>query len=241
MEHRLQKLLAAAGVASRRDAEQLITSGRVTVDGAVVSQLGSKADPDVSMICVDGKPIDVHPKKIYVLLNKPSGYTSTRRDPHANRVVTDLVKDVSTSLYPVGRLDVNTEGMLIMTNDGDFAAKVTHPRHKVPKTYRTELRGLVSQEVLSLLSRGIMLEDGLTAPAKTKPVGMNTARQTSVVDITITEGRKRQVRRMFETVGHPVMKLTRIKIGDLTLGNLKPGEWRFMTADEVRGILDMVS
>lgn len=241
MELRLQKLLAAAGVASRRDAEKLITDGRVTLNGQTVTQLGTKADPDVDTVCVDGQPIDLHPKKVYILLNKPRGYTSTREDPHAPKVVIDLVRDVNTHVYPVGRLDVDTEGLLILTNDGDFAMKITHPKHKIPKTYRAEVRGLVAQEILSILSRGIMLEDGFTAPAKTHLVGMNTARQASTVDITITEGRKRQVRRMFETVGHPVVRLTRTKIGNLTLGKLKPGEWRFLTPEEVQGLVSMAS
>lgn len=241
MVHRLQKLLAAAGVASRRDAEKLITAGRVTVDGEVVTQLGVKADPDTAVVCVDGQQINLHPEKVYVLLNKPRGYTSTRMDPHAPRVVIDLVKDIDTTVYPVGRLDVDTEGLLILTNDGDFAAKMTHPRHKVPKTYRTEVRGMVTQDILLLLARGLMLEDGVTAPAKTKMVGMNTARQTSLIDITITEGRKRQVRRMFDAVGHPVMRLVRVQIGNLTLGKLKPGEWRFLTPEEVAGLLSIAS
>ena len=130
----MQKLLAAAGVASRREAERLITSGRVAVDGKPVTQLGAKADPERSTVTVDGKPINLRPTRLYVLLNKPGGYTSTRRDPHATRVVTDLVKDVGANLYPVGRLDVDTEGALILTNDGDFAFKMTHPHHEVAKT-----------------------------------------------------------------------------------------------------------
>lgn len=241
MELRLQKLLAAAGVASRRDAEKLITAGRVTVNGKVVSELGAKADPEIDTVCFDGQQIDLNPLKLYVLLNKPKGYTSTREDPHAPRVVIDLVKDIDTLLYPVGRLDVDTEGMLLLTNDGDFAMKITHPKHKIPKTYRVEARGLVSQDILAILCRGIMLEDGFTAPATSEVIGLNTARQTSMVDITIREGRKRQVRRMFETVGHPVVRLTRTRIGNLTLGKLKPGEWRFLTPEEVAALVHMAS
>ena len=237
MEQRLQKLLAAAGVASRREAEKLILSGRVAVDGRVITQLGVKADPERSTITVDGKPIDLHPTLVYALLHKPRGYTSARRDPHAARLVTDLVKDIGVNLYPVGRLDVDSEGLLILTNDGDFAFKMTHPKHQVTKTYRVEARGLVSQEILRQLSRGIILEDGLTAPAKTKLIALNTARQTSIVDITIREGRNRQVRRMFEAVGHPVFRLIRTKIGDLSIGKLKPGEWRFLTREEVESLM----
>ena len=241
MEQRLQKLLAAAGLASRREAEKIIAAGRVAVNGRVVTEPGVKADPDRDVITVDGKPIDLHPQMVYVLLNKPRGYTSTRRDPHAPRVVTDLVKDVGVPLYPVGRLDVDTEGLLILTNDGDFTFKMTHPRHQVPKTYRAEVVGLVSQDILKHMARGVLLEDGMTNPAKVHMVALNTARQSSIVDITITEGRNRQVRRMFETVGHPVARLTRMSIGNLSIGKLKPGEWRFLTPKEVEGLLSIAT
>lgn len=241
MEQRLQKLLAAAGLASRREAEKIIAAGRVAVNGRVVTEPGVKADPDRDVITVDGKPIDLHPQMVYVLLNKPRGYTSTRRDPHAPRVVTDMVKDVGVPLYPVGRLDVDTEGLLILTNDGDFTFKMTHPRHQVPKTYRAEVVGLVSQDILKHMARGVLLEDGMTNPAKVHMVALNTARQSSIVDITITEGRNRQVRRMFETVGHPVARLTRMSIGNLSIGKLKPGEWRFLTPKEVEGLLSIAT
>lgn len=237
----MQKLLAAAGVASRRDAEKLITSGRVTVDGKPVMELGAKADPDRSTIAVDGKPINLHPPKVYVLLNKPRGYASTRRDPHAPRVVTDLVKEVRAELFPVGRLDIDTEGLLVLTNDGDFAFRMTHPRHRVPKTYRAEVRGLVAHETLQQLASGVLLEDGFTLPAKVTLVGVHTARHSSMIEIVITEGRKRQVRRMFDAVGHPVMRLARTKIGSLELGKLKSGEWRFLTPQEVESLLAIAS
>ena len=241
MEQRLQKLLAAAGVASRREAEKLITSGRVTVDGKVVAELGAKADPDRATITVDGRPIDLRVGKVYVLLNKPRGYASTRRDPHAPRVVTDLTKDVGVALYPAGRLDMNSEGLLILTNDGDFTFKMTHPSHQVPKTYRAEVKGLFTQDTLKHIAGGILLEDGMTAPAKTTLVVLNTARQTSIVDIVISEGRKRQVRRMFDAVGHPVVRLTRTKIGNVKIGKLKSGEWRFLKPEEVEGLLTIAS
>jgi pseudouridine synthase len=241
MEQRLQKVLAAAGVASRREAEKLILAGRVAVNGIVITQLGTKVDPEAATIVVDGKRIEVHPEQVYLLLNKPRGYTSTRRDPHAPRVITDLVKGISTPLYPVGRLDVDTEGMIILTNDGDFAFIMTHPKHNVSKTYRAEVAGLVTQGVIQELSTGILLDDRMTSPAKVSLVALNTARQTSIIDIVITEGRKRQVRRMFGTVGHPVVRLVRMKIGPITLGELKPGEWRFLTAEEVSGLLASAS
>ena len=224
-------------MASRREAEKLITSGRVAVNGSVTTQLGSTADPDTAVITVDGERIDLHPDKVYVLLNKPRGYTSTRQDPHAPRVVTDLVKDAGGNLYPVGRLDVDTSGLLILTNDGDFTYKMTHPSHHVPKTYRAEVFGLIAQETLDELASGVLLEDGMTAKAKVELATLHTAKNTSVVDITIIEGRKRQVRRMFETVGHPVLRLARIRVGKLTTGKLQPGEWRFLTPQEVKGLL----
>lgn len=237
MEQRLQKLLAAAGIASRREAEKLILAGRVTVDGQPVTELGAKADPSSADVRVDGKPIDLHPEQVYVLLNKPKGYTSTRKDPHARRIVTDLVKDVGVNLYPVGRLDVNTEGLLILTNDGDFAHKLNHPKHQIPKTYHAEVRGLVTQETLRQLACGIMLEDGMTLPAKTRLLALNTGRQTSIVEIVIREGRNRQVRRMFDAVGHPVTRLIRTRIGNIPLNKLKTGEWRFLSRNEVEALL----
>lgn len=176
-----------------------------------------------------------------MLLNKPRGYTSTRRDPHALRVITDLVKDAGASLNPVGRLDVDTDGLIILTNDGDFHQKMTHPSHHVPKTYLAEVRGLVVEEVTRQLSVGIILEDGLTAPAKVKLLALHMARQGSLVEVVLTEGRKRQVRRMLEAVGHPVVKLTRTKVGNIGIGKLKPGEWRFLSPEEVKGLLALVS
>lgn len=239
MEQRLQKLLAAAGVASRREAEELIKAGRVAVDGRVITELWTKVDPEQVTVAVDGRPVSMYPEKVYVLLNKPRGYTSTTHDPHAKRVVTDLVKDVGVSLYPVGRLDVDTEGLLILTNDGDFTHKMTHPSHQIPKTYRADVRGLVAEETAHHLATGVVLDDGITAPAKVRLLGVNTARETSVIELTIHEGRKRQIRRMLDTVGHPVIRLTRTKIGGLTVGNLRPGEWRFLRPGEVGELLGL--
>ena len=241
MEQRLQKLLAAAGVASRREAEELIRAGRVAVDGLIVTELWTKADPESARITVDGRLIDLKPNRVYVLLNKPRGYMSTTHDPHAKRVVTDLVKDIGVPLYPVGRLDVDTEGLLILTNDGDFTYRITHPSHQVPKTYRAVVRGLVLEETAHLLSSGVVLDDGITAPAKVRLLGINTVRETSVLELTIHEGRKRQIRRMLDTVGHPVIRLTRIRIGNLTAGDLRPGEWRFLKPQEVRELLAMAA
>jgi len=241
MEQRLQKLLAAAGVASRREAEEIIGAGRVAVDGRVITELGAKADPEESVITVDGRPVNLRPEKVYILLNKPRGCTSTTRDPHARHVVTDLVRSIETPIYPVGRLDVDTEGLLILTNDGDFTYKMTHPSHQVPKTYRAEVRGLVAEQTANHLATGIVLDDGITAPAEVRIVSANTVKGTSVIEVTIHEGRKRQVRRMLDTVGHPVIRLTRTKIGDLKAGSLRPGEWRLLKPAEVRALTDSAS
>ncbi|HEY3297437.1 MAG TPA: pseudouridine synthase [Armatimonadota bacterium] len=234
-------MLAAAGVASRRDAEKLILSGRVAVNGKVVTQLGVKIDPEQSTLTLDGKPVDLHPKLVYILLNKPRGYTSTRKDPHAKQVVTDLIKNLDVPVYPVGRLDVDTEGLLILTNDGDFTLRMTHPRHHVPKTYRAEVAGEITPEALRQLAVGVQLEDGKTSPAKVRLEFQNTAKRISVVQLVLTEGRKRQVRRMLAAVGSPVLKLERTKIGNLTAGKLKPGQWRFLRSDEVRSLVSMAS
>ncbi len=241
MEQRLHKVLAAAGVASRREAEKLIASGHVSVDGKIITELGTKVDPEHVTISVDGAVIDLHPRKVYILLNKPRGYTSSRRDPHAVRLVTDLVKDVAESIYPVGRLDVDTEGLLVMTNDGDFAFKLTHPSHKVEKSYRAEVRGAVSHDELKKLSEGLLLDDGMTAPAKATLLALHTTRQTSIVELTITEGRNRQVRRMLAAIAHPVTRLIRTRVGNLTVGKLMPGEWRFLTPQEVDDLLKLAS
>lgn len=237
MEQRLQKLLAAAGAASRRNAEDLITSGRVSVNGEVITKLGSKADPDIDIIEVDGRKIDLHPEFVYILLNKPKGYTSTRRDPHAKRIVTDLIKDIDRSIYPVGRLDVNTEGLILLTNDGDFTFRITHPKHNVPKTYNVTVFGLIQQESIDQLANGVLLDDRFTTPAKIALKAIITSHHMSILNITIKEGRKRQIRRMLEAVGHPVIRLVRTRIGNIHIGKMKPGEWRFLTKQEVDDLL----
>lgn len=203
----------------------------------MITELGVKADPQRDIITIDGKPVDFGRRKIYVLLYKPKGYTSTSRDPHAAKLITDLVKDIGERLYPVGRLDKNSEGLIILTNDGDFAFRITHPRYHVPKTYRVEIKGLITEEEINKLRSGIVLDDGITQPAIIEKVVCNPGRQTSTIDITIHEGRKRQVRRMFDALGHPVLNLCRIKIGNIEARGLKPGKWRFLQPHEVEGLL----
>jgi len=237
MEQRLQKALAASGVGSRRKCEELIASGRVTVDGKIVAQLGAKVDPEKSTLAVDGRPIDAFPEKVYVALNKPRGYTSTRSDPHAKRTILELLKGVSAPVYPVGRLDVDSEGLLILTNDGDFTYNLTHPSHEIPKTYVANVRGQITPNDLRALRDGITLEDGKTAPAKVRLIDYDRRKAVTRVELTIHEGRKRQVRRMFAALNRPVQKLVRTRIGNVSTGSLEPGQWRSLTDDEVASLL----
>ncbi|MCL5104722.1 MAG: rRNA pseudouridine synthase [Armatimonadetes bacterium] len=233
MEERLQKVLAAAGVASRRHCETLITTGRVAVDGRVVTELGTKVDPDKVTLTVDGKPAQQSLEKTYILLNKPPGYTSTRSDPHAKHTVLELVRDIDAYLYPVGRLDVDTSGLLILTNDGELTKMLTHPSHEVEKTYLAVVTGRVSASGLARLERGVKMEDGVTSPARARLVAYSRADDISTVELVIREGRKRQVRRMFEVIGHEVLKLSRTRLGNLDLKGLAEGRYRRLTRREV--------
>jgi 23S rRNA pseudouridine2605 synthase len=236
MEERIQKIISAAGVASRRAAEQLILDGRVRVNGQVVTELGTKADASKDHIKVDGKLINPKQPPVYIMLNKPAGYVTTMADPEGRPTVLDLLKGLKTRVYPVGRLDYNTEGLLLLTNDGDFAHLITHPKHEFPKTYRAKVKGVLTEDQINLLEQGIYLDDGKTAPAKLKKISKEEA--NSWLEITIHEGRKRQVRRMFDRVGHSVIKLKRIKTGDLTLGDLAEGSYRYLSGAEVKALKD---
>lgn len=231
MEERLQKLIAAAGLASRRQAEEWISAGRVTVNGRP-AVLGDRADLAVDRVEVDGRPIAGAERKVYLLLHKPAGYVTSRSDPQGRAVVTDLVSDVKARLFSVGRLDYNTEGLLLLTNDGELAHRLAHPRHEVEKTYLVRVRGRLPEEARRCLEKGIVLEDGPTAPARVEKL-----RATSThtwFEITIHEGRNRQVRRMCEAVGYPVSRLKRIRFAFLDLGHLAPGEYRYLTPEEVK-------
>lgn len=231
MEERLQKILSQAGVASRREAERLITAGRVTVNGEVVTELGSKADPAKDRITLDGKPVAVGGARYYVLLNKPVGYVTTLKDPEGRPIVTDLLKGVGARVFPVGRLDYNTEGLLLLTNDGEWANRLAHPRHEVDKEYLVRVRGRVTPEQLQRLAAGIELDDGPTAPARVR--NQRESDNNTWFSITIHEGRYRQVRRMCEAVGLTVVRLRRIRYGSLDLGELKLGEYRLLSTAEV--------
>jgi 23S rRNA pseudouridine2605 synthase len=230
---RLQKIISQAGVASRRAAEKLIEDGRVTVNGETVREMGTKADPTRDDIRVDGRRIKSAERSRYILLNKPAGYVTTRSDPQRRRTVIDLLHGVKEYVYPVGRLDYDTQGILLLTNDGDLAAKLTHPRHEVDRTYEAYVSGMPDDEAIERLRRGIPLDGRRTRPADVVLVNKGRRVGAGVLIITIREGRNRQVRRMLEAVGHPVQSLRRIRFGPLGDSGLKPGEWRDLSEVEV--------
>jgi pseudouridine synthase len=229
----LQKILAQAGYGSRRVCEQLILQGRVRINGQVVTQLGVQADPQCDVIEVDGKRVQLSEEHTYILLHKPAGVVTTRRDAHAARTVMDLLQGVSAAVFPVGRLDADTTGALLLTDDGELAYRLTLPRYGVPKTYLVEVRGEVGEEALRRLREGVLLEDGMTAPAQVQKVRYLAGRGTTLLRLTIHEGRKRQVKRMCMAVGHPVVRLHRERFGHLTLHQLPVGAWRYLTDEEI--------
>ena len=233
MLERLQKVIAQAGVASRRDAEELIKAGRVTVNGKTVTELGSKIEPKRDRVAVDGKPLKAE-KFVYLLLNKPKGVITALEDPRGRKTVTDLVADISERVYPVGRLDYNTEGLLIMTNDGDLTYALTHPSHEIAKTYLAKVHGYPPEEKLDKLRAGIKLEDGMTAPAKINIVAIDQEKELTTLEIVIYEGKNRQIRRMCEAIGFPVKNLKRVKFAFLTLEGLRRGQYRQLLAGEVQ-------
>ena len=231
MAERLQKIIARAGIASRRAAEEMILNGRVTVDGQTITELGGKYDSSRHKICVDGQPLTFAEKKVYYLLNKPKGYLSTAKDERGRRTVLDLLPEVRERVYPLGRLDNNTEGLLLISNDGDLMNGLLHPRYKVNKTYVARVAGVPSEKLLDKLRQGIKLEDGMTAPAVVKM--LETIDNEAKVEITIHEGRNRQVRRMFAAIGCDVRALKRVKFAGLTLKGVKRGHYRPLTDEEI--------
>jgi 23S rRNA pseudouridine2605 synthase len=226
---RIQKVLARAGVGSRRAVEEMVAARRIRVNGRA-ARVGQRIDQTKDKVEVDGLFVPLDPALVYYLLNKPSGIVTTTSDPEGRPTVLDVV-DTEVRVWPVGRLDIDSEGALVITNDGDLTNRLTHPSHGVPKTYLTEVRGAVKSRTLRRLARGIELEDGPTGPATVGIVDRMAA--TTLVEITIAEGRNRQVRRMFEAVGHPVTRLARTAIGPVTLGRLKPGTYRRLSPAEV--------
>ena len=237
-EIRLQKFLADSGVASRRTAEEMIAQGRVLLNGKKVTLAGTKVVPGRDEVKVDGHLIRMKREKIYILLNKPKGYVTTTSDPQGRKTVMELVKEIDERLYPVGRLDYQTEGLLILTNDGELTHGLTHPSREIRKTYQARIRGRLTLEEALKLTNGIQLDDGVvTAPAELMVLEENP--EDSLVEIIIHEGRYRQVRRMFEAVNHEVIRLVRTRIGPLTRQGLARGKWRYLKKTEVRQLQQM--
>ena len=236
MEERLQKYLAQCGVASRRNCEELILQGRVQVNGVTVTELGTKINPEKDKIKFDGKDIKQAQKLVYILLNKPIGYVTTADDQFGRDTVLDLVK-VKERIVPVGRLDMYTSGALILTNDGDFVYQVTHPKHEIEKTYTVTIKGIVQNSEVEQLRNGIKIDDYITKPARVKILKTDTEKDISRLEITIHEGKNRQVRKMCEAVGRKVLALHRSKIGGIGVKDIELGKWRYLTANEVQQIL----
>ncbi len=234
---RLQKVIAEAGLASRRKAEELMVAGRVTVNGKVVDRLGSRVDPERDKVAVDGRVIGEEPK-VVVILNKPRGYLSTASDDRGRPTVVDLVQGVGRRVFPVGRLDLDSEGLIIMTNDGPLAHGLAHPSREVPKTYAALVHGHPGRQALKTLADGVELDDGKTAPARVRLLGAHGG--NAILELTIHEGRNREVRRMCEAVGHEVLDLKRTRVGPLSLGPLRPGEFRHLTEAEVESLRQAV-
>jgi 23S rRNA pseudouridine2605 synthase len=234
MEERLQKFLASAGVASRRESEQIILAGRVSVNGVVVNVLGSKVDPSRDRVALDGKPVSLSTQRRYLILNKPAGYITTLKDPDGRPRVMDLLPKMKERLFPVGRLDYNTEGLLLLTDDGDWANRLAHPSHDIEKEYHVRTRGLVTPEQLKQLVSGVILD---ARPARACRASLlRTSGQNSWVTITVTEGRYRLVRRMCDAVGLQVVRLRRVRYGIIELGDLPTGKYRDLTPTEIRRV-----
>lgn len=230
-EIRLQKYLAEAGVASRRKAEELILQGRIRVNGEIITEMGFKVTGS-DKVEFDGKQVHKEENKVYLMLNKPVGYVTTVKDQFGRTTVLDLVKEIDERLYPVGRLDYDTSGLLLLSNDGDFTYKLTHPKHELNKVYVAEVEGIPTTEEIERFEKGLRIEDYITSAAKLKI--LEKMQKRSTIEITIHEGKNRQVRKMCENIGHPVIKLKRVAIGNLVLSDLPEGKWRHLNKDEIK-------
>ncbi|MDZ4859291.1 MAG: pseudouridine synthase [Candidatus Hydrogenedentes bacterium] len=226
---RLQQFMAASGVASRRASEAIITAGRVTVNG-IVATLGQSVNPETDQVCVDGKPLATD-TKVYVLLNKPRGVVTTAKDTHNRRTVLDCVSTLRSRVFPVGRLDFDVEGALLLTNDGELAYRLTHPKYQIEKVYLAWVQGRMTTDTAIRLEKGVELEDGMTAPAKVQILSLGE--NSTLVQLVLIEGRNREVKRMCMHVGHPVNELQRIAIGGVKVKGLQPGAWRLLAPSEV--------
>lgn len=238
-EERLQKFIANQGICSRRKAEEYITSGRIKVNGNVIMELGTKIDPNKDIVEVDGKKIsNIAGKKVYILLNKPIGYVTTTRDQFNRNTVLDLV-NVKEKVLPVGRLDMYTSGAIILSNDGDFIYKITHPKYEVEKTYNVTLKGQVTDEEIEQLKNGVQIENYVTGKAKVKILRIDKEKDLSRVEIIIHEGKNREVRKMCEAIGRKVLALHRTKIGNISVKDLRLGTWRYLKPNEIKSLLDI--
>lgn len=238
-EIRLQKFLAMAGIASRRKCEELIQQGVISVNGKVVTELGTKINPDIDKVIYNGKEVKIQEEEhVYILLNKPIGFVTTVDDQFGRDTVLDLVKKVNKRLVPVGRLDMYTSGALILTDDGDFVYRVTHPKHEITKTYTVTVKGIVLEEEVQKLRDGVEIEGGyITKPAKARIIKIDREKNQSRIEIEIHEGKNRQVRKMCEAIGKRVLALHRAKIGNIGVKDLKIGTWRYLKLNEVKEIL----
>ena len=234
---RLEKYIATSGIASRRSVKRSIQAGLVTVNGESVLVPGHPINVGIDAVEFEGKQVEPLVERIYLMLNKPAGYLTTRRDERKRPTVMDLVADLSGTIYPVGRLDLETEGLLLFTNDGDFAYRLLHPSHEVEKTYLVWVKGVPSDDAIQRLRQGVTIPSGTTAPAKVKRLKVSKDGATARFEIVIHEGKKRQVRLMFKAVGHPVIRLKRIRIGNLRLDNLPSGEYRYLTPEEISELM----
>lgn len=237
MGERLQKVMARAGVASRRISEQMIKDGRVSVNDRIVTELGTKVDSERDMIRVDGKLISVDASTVYIMLNKPSGYLTSLKDDRNRPIVTDLLKGIPERIFPVGRLDYDSEGLLLMTNDGDFAYRLQHPKFGISKTYMVKVKGFISRDALKVMSKGTRLEDGDFKPERIRIDKVN--QRSAWVEITIHEGRNRIIKRFFDAYGYSVTRLIRIAVGNIRLQGLRPGDFRYLDGSEVRELLTL--
>lgn len=235
-EIRLQKYLAECGVASRRKCEEYILQGDVQVNNKVVTELGTKVNPKIDIVKFKNKEVKIEEKHIYILINKPIGYVTTVSDQFDRDTVLDLVK-VKERIVPVGRLDMYTSGALILTNDGDFVFKVTHPKHEITKTYTVTLKGIIQANEIEQLQKGVKIDDYITKPAKAKILKTDLEKDISRIEITIHEGKNRQVRKMCEAIGKKVLALHRSKIGNIGVKDLKIGEWRYLKKEEIKGLM----
>ena len=231
---RINKYIALCGVASRRKAEELILAGRVTVNDEVMTELSYKVDEENDIVKVDDKLIKEENKLVYILLNKPEGYITTVKDQFDRPSVLDLVSDIKERVYPIGRLDYETSGLLLLTNDGDLTYKLTHPKHEVDKTYVARVKGKLTKEEIERFKTGLKIEDYTTAPAKLKVIKYDEQRDSSLLEIKIHEGKNRQVRKMCKAINHPVLRLRRSAMGKIKIGDCEIGKYRYLTEDEIK-------